>query len=57
MFIALLQSFVVARASCVVMVGGGTFQKLTLCMYAHSHKGHECYFFRKFECISVYLYS
>ena len=55
--IALLQSVVVARATCVVMVGGGTFQKMTLGMYAHSHKGHECYFFRNSECISMYLNS
>ena len=53
---ALLQSHLVARATCVVIVGGGSFQALTISMYANRHKWHECYFLRNSECMPMYLY-
>ena len=53
---ALLQSHLVDRATCVVIVGGGTFQALTISMYANRHKWHECYFLRNSECMPKYLY-
>ena len=48
--IALLHQQLVAHATCVVMVGGGTFQAQTLNQYAQLHKGHECYSFKLGEC-------
>ena len=53
--LAILQSHLVARATCVVMIGGGTFQGLTLNMHAINHKGHECYFFRNSVCTPMYI--
>ena len=50
--IALLHQQLVAHATCVVMVGGGTFQGHTLNQYAHLHRGHECYSFKLGECTS-----
>ena len=50
--IALLHQQLVAHATCVVMVGGGTFQSFTLNQYAHLHKGHECYSVKSGECTS-----
>ena len=44
--IALLQRLIVARATCVVLAGGGTFQSQTLNSYLIAHKGHECYRYR-----------
>ncbi len=44
--IALLQRLIVARATCVVLAGGGTFQAQTLNRYLIAHKGQECYRFR-----------
>ncbi len=44
--IALLQRLIVARATCVVLAGGGTFQAQTLIRYLIAHKGQECYKFR-----------
>ena len=52
---AILQSHLVSRATCVVVIGGGTFQRLTLNMYAINHKGHECYFFRNSVCTPMYI--
>ena len=53
--LAILQSHLVARATCVVVIGGGTFQLLTLNMYASYHKGNECYYFRNPLCTPMYL--
>lgn len=53
--IAFLQQQLVARATCVVMVGGGSFQMQALHTYAHLHRGHECYAFRHRECERKYI--
>lgn len=53
--IAVLVSELVARARCVVMVGGGTFQAQSAAMYTHRHKGRECYSQRNSSCDSVYI--
>ena len=53
--IAVLSQQLVARARCVVAVGGGTFQAQALNMYAHSHRGRECYAMRSDECDSNYI--
>ena len=52
---AIIQSHLVARATCVVVIGGGTFQRLTLNMYAIYHKGQECYFHRNSLCTPMYI--
>ena len=50
--IAVLQQQLVARATCVVVVGGGTFQ---MNMYAHGHRGRECSAVRNFQCSRAYI--
>ena len=56
MLMALLQSHLVTRATCIVIVGGGSFQALTLSMYAKIHKWHECYFFKTpSACLCIYI--
>lgn len=52
---AVLHQQLVARATCVVMVGGGAFQMQTLNQYAHQHRGHECYVFRNGNCQKKYI--
>ena len=53
--IAVLNRRLVARARCVVIVGGGAFQMQTAAMYSHYHRGMECYSFRDSSCDSVYI--
>ena len=53
--IALLQSLIVSRATCTIMIGGGTFQYMTMSMYAQNHRGHECYYFRTSNCRLSYI--
>jgi hypothetical protein len=53
--IALLHQQLVARATCVVMVGGGKFQSNTLHTYCHLHRGQECYAFRDGKCNRLYI--
>ena len=55
--IAVLQQELAARATCVMMVGGGLFQQHTLNMYAHSHRGRECYSVRDAHCRSLYIHK
>ena len=54
-FIAMTVSSLVARADCVVLVGGGAFQSQILNMYAHSHRGKECYYYRDSWCQQTYI--
>ena len=49
--IALIQQELVARATCVVIAGGGNFQSQTLNRYCQVHHGHECYSYRNGNCI------
>ena len=53
--IAFLQQQLVVRATCVVVVGGGTFQAQALNMYAHKHRGRECYVSRNADCTPQYI--
>ena len=53
--IAFLHQQLVARATCVVIVGGGGFQSHTLNTYLHLHKGQECYSYRGSTCDSTYI--
>jgi hypothetical protein len=53
--IALLHQQLVARATCVVMVGGGKFQLNALHTYCHLHRGQECYAFRDGKCNRMYI--
>ena len=53
--IAILHQQLVAHATCVVVVGGGSFQAQTLYMYAHLHKGKECYVVRDGDCEKQYI--
>lgn len=53
--IAAFHQQLVARASCVIMVGGGSFQTYALHMYAHLHKGRECYLYRSRQCNNLYI--
>ncbi len=53
--VAFLQSILVTRASCVIMLGGGLFQRQTLNRFAYYHSGHECYTYRDSACIQNYI--
>ena len=53
--IALIQQELVARATCVVMVGGGGFQTLTVHRYCQLHRGRECYSYRSGNCNNTYI--
>ena len=53
--IAVLNRQIVAHARCVVFVGGGAFQMQTASMYAHYHRGQECYSIRNSACDSRYI--
>lgn len=53
--IAQLNQQLVARATCVVIAGGGSFQQQALNMYFHYHRGKECYTFRKGNCERFYI--
>ena len=52
--IAILQQQLVARSTCALIVGGGSFQGMTFNMYAHNHKGRECYSVRATSCNTLY---
>ncbi len=54
--IAVLQQQLVAHATCVLVVGGGTFQGQTFNMYAHNHKGRECYTVKDEACKTTSLH-
>ena len=54
--IAMLHQQLVAHATCVVIVGGGSFQSQTFNMYAHNHKGQECYTVRIETCKTSYTH-
>ena len=47
---ALLHQQLVSRATCVMMVGCGLFQRQTYRMYSSSHPGQECSVIRDREC-------
>ena len=53
--IAVVSREIVARATCVIMVGGGSFQLQTASVYALYHRGEECYSFRGKTCGNHYL--
>ena len=53
--IAFLQSLIIAHARCVLMVGGGSFQVLTLNNYVFLHREQECYVFRDGNCRFNYI--
>lgn len=53
--IAFLHQQLVARATCVVIVGGGGFQSHTVHTYLHLHEGQECYSIRGSNCASSYI--
>ena len=53
--IAFLHQQLVARATCVVIVGGGGFQSHALNAYLHLHQGQECYSYRGHTCTSSYI--
>ena len=54
--IAALHREIIAQAKCVIVVGGGIFQRQTLNMFAHYHKGGElCYSFRNSSCVPDYI--
>ncbi len=53
---AVLHQQLVAHASCVVIVGGGSFQSQTFNLYAHNHKGQECYTVRDSACKITYTH-
>ena len=55
MLIAMLQSLIATRATCIVVVGGGVFQSMTMNTYAQRHEGHECYYFRSCDCNPHYI--
>ena len=52
---AFFQSSLAARANCVLFLGGGSFQRLTLGNYAYNHRGQECYYFRSRDCTPQYI--
>ena len=52
---AYFQSGLAARANCVLFLGAGSFQRLTLGNYAYNHRGHECYYFRNEHCTPQYI--
>ena len=52
---AFFQSGLAARANCVLFLGAGSFQRLTLGMFANNHRGHECYYFRNEDCTPQYI--
>lgn len=47
---AILEQQLVTHATCVVIVGGGSFHSQTFNLYAHNHIGRECYTFRGQSC-------
>jgi len=53
--IAILHQQLVVHATCVGVVGGGSFQSQTMNMYAHRHKDQECYRFRFPSCVAMYF--
>lgn len=53
--VALLHQQLVIRATCVIIVGGGTFQMQTLNQYAHLHRNHMCYSLRSGACKSCHI--
>ena len=54
--LAVLTRHIVARATCMMTVGGGLFQRQTLNMFAHEHKEQElCYSVRGGFCRSQYI--
>ena len=53
--IAVLHQQLVARASCAILVGGGSFHTLTLNLHLHNHKGEECVAFRGWSCSKGYV--
>ena len=53
--IAILHQQLVARASCAILVGGGSFHTLTLNLHLHNHKGEECVAFRGWSCSKGYV--
>ena len=56
--LAVLTRHIVARATCMMTVGGGLFQRQTLNMFAHNHKEEElCYSMRNGFCKSQYIHK
>ena len=54
--IAAVHREIIAQAKCAIVVGGGTFQRQTLHLFAHYHKDVElCYSFRNSYCESWYI--
>ena len=53
--IAILHQQLVARASCAILVGGGSFHMLTLNLHLHNHKGEECVAVRGWSCSKGYV--
>jgi len=53
--IAMLHQQLVAHATCVIAVGGGSFQAQALFMYSHLHRGKECYIVRDKQCERTYI--
>ena len=53
--IALIQQELVARATCVVIAGGGSFQFFTLNRYCQLHRGQESYSYRLGDCKKTYI--
>ena len=41
-YVAVMQKVLVARAKCVVFIGGGSFQKHAQTLYVHSHQREPC---------------
>lgn len=55
MQMAILHQQLVAHATCIVVIGGGTFQFHTISMYSHNHRGQECYAIRQNTCDRRYI--
>ena len=56
--LAVLTRHIVARATCMMTVGGGLFQRQTLNMFAHNHKEEDlCYSVRDEFCKSQYIHK
>ena len=53
--IAILHQQLAARASCVILIGYGSFQAHTLSIHAHLHRGKECYVLRGGNCKKKYV--
>ena len=54
--IAALQRVIASQAKCIIVVGEGRYQKQTLNMFGHYHRGEElCYSLRNPGCKSKYI--